>query len=82
MKFLVKNEGPNRQQRRMSTSKKNQYAPAKSATEWVSIISNIATEDDLKQFEQLVNQQHPNNIPMTTIRKAMEARLSNVELKK
>lgn len=81
MKFLVKNEGPNRQQRRMSGKKKS-FAPAKSAAAWVSIISNIATEDDLKQFESLINQQCPKNIPMTTIRKAMEARLSNVTLQK
>jgi len=55
----------NRSQRRNNGPK---YAPAKSAQEWARLISLIDSEEKLKEFQQIVSQQHPRNIPMAQLR--------------
>jgi len=55
-------------------NKSRQFDNAISAEQWVQAISNIKDDNDLKSFQEMVNRQHPNNIPMTTIKQALTAK--------
>ena len=55
----------NRRQRRNNGP---MYAPAKSAQEWARLVSLIDSEEKLKEFQQIVLQQHPRHIPMAQLR--------------
>ena len=63
------NSTTNRQQRRNGGRK---YPDAMSATKWVNMISKISNDEEMKQFNSLVDSHHPNNIPMTAIKQAFE----------
>ena len=59
----------NRQQRRNGGRK---YPDAMSATKWVNMIAKISNDEEMKQFEKLVDSHHPKHIPLKAIKQAFE----------
>ena len=50
----------------------NKYPDAISTTKWVDMISKISNDEEMNQFNLLVDSHHPRNIPFTAIKQAFE----------